>query len=146
MQVLQDDGTCLKCGDYIKANADNTACEAAEFTCGAREQKMADGTCKACAKFSKLAADAKTCTVPSCSGDTPVATEAGECVAADKCPANTKKNVAGTKCESVDCSGEASKKWVSLTGTCVTMADCPDYSYGEDDSAKLCKADTCKIT
>lgn len=147
LQVIQDDGTCLKCGDYIKANADNTACESEEFTCsGDRKYKSKVGTCLECDKFSVLGADGKTCVVPSCSGDTPVATVEGKCVAADKCPSYTKKNDAGTKCEEVDCSGEDTKKWLATTGVCVIKTDCPDFSYGEDDDAKLCKVDVCPIT
>lgn len=105
-EVIQEDGSCLKCGDYIKANADHTACESEEFTCsGDREYKTQVGTCLPCDKFSVLGADGKSCVVPSCKDDTPLVTVGGKCVAADKCPSYTQKNDDDTKCEEVNCSG-----------------------------------------
>lgn len=67
ISVLQDDGKCKKCGDYIKSKNSNSECEAEEFTCaGAREWMATLGECKTCENFSKIAADKKSCGNPNC--------------------------------------------------------------------------------
>lgn len=81
LQILLDTGKCEKCGPFIRANADNTACETEEFTCpAAREYMAGEGKCLVCPAFSKVAANDKSCDEVTCSDAAkPALTEDGDC-------------------------------------------------------------------